>query len=100
MNEWRLITPDSPTEEEVKKGVIVGNWEDGPLTPHWDTYSCCDRSWSSKRTHWAPVVPPPRPDPDREAFERWWRSGPVNNNGASPLEAWTAALDYERNKKK
>lgn len=70
MSDWHKITPTSPTEEEAKRGIVVGNWDKGPLTTHWDTFACFDRNWSSGRTHWIEMpTPPPRPDPEREACE-------------------------------
>lgn len=99
MSDWKPITKDSPTEEEINQGVTLGMWAPGSWVTHGRMYSRC---WNKEWTHYCTAPPPPpRPDPDREAFEKWAKDRGFSKFDKAhvridALGAWTAALSLEQ----
>jgi hypothetical protein len=97
MSEWKPITPTSPTEEECKRGVIVG-WRDG-AGEFWAANVCSRLAISPHQEWWIAFFPPPRPDPAKEAFREWWGKQSFKTPHDGAADAWHAALAWAKEEK-
>lgn len=102
MNNWKPITKDSPTEEGMRNGIRVGMHSPKDWTESQWTYTANEpeeyRPHALGWQYWQPIIPPPRPDPAKEAFEKWYknhRDQSLPSPTAWLKAAWHAALAWK-----